>query len=275
MNIDYCEVCGVVIQSGQGPVTLPEGVICASCFETRRVVDTQQTTGELIDGLVQFDCCYCHSLLRLKAVTKRTRVRCPKCSDAFYLHEDGRIEARLEGSKTAVLQQEDVAPLGRPERAGDKTQPIKRTDVVGTQHAMLEELKPKGLDFVEALPKRQGKVALDTSKYRRPSASDQPPPEADLRASEEGDVDLGASELRRKTQGMQAVAKVPSKGDTAKLPTSMRSMSKSCRSRPPMAPRYTSSKYAPTGFSLTSSKSLSPTPLRKKFIWLPSALGTV
>jgi hypothetical protein len=233
VSLSYCEVCGVLIPGDQGPVLLPEGVICASCFDSRRaVVPTEQRASDQPE-VVQFDCCYCHSLLRLKAVAKRTRVRCPKCSDAFYLHEDGHVEARLEGSKTAVLQQEDVAPLGKSDRSGDKTQPIKRSDVleVGRQHAMLEELRPKRLDFVDSLPERQGhRVDLDTGKYRRlePAGAldvladdsvkldlaggDAPAdPRERLRASEEGHVDLAASELRRKTGQLRPVSPKPRK----------------------------------------------------------------
>ena len=41
-------------------------------------------------------------------------VRCPRCDDHFYLHPDGRVEAKLEGSTTAVMATPQLTPPMTP-----------------------------------------------------------------------------------------------------------------------------------------------------------------
>jgi len=273
MALVYCEICGILIKGGQAPIELPEGVICEGCFASRKAVVTEAAppAAPAPDGVVQFDCCYCESLLRLKAVARRTRVRCPKCGEAFYLHPDGHIEAKLEGGRTAVLQKDDVAPpplTSAEQDSGMKTQPLKRPPSVNPsasqQRAMLEELKPKRLDFIDSIPDRGAGPApvIDTDQYETPAAG--PPgggggldlapegvgpgqtdafelrptgepdsdPELDLRPSEEGEVDFDAAGLKRKTSKLRPSR---SKGKGSRRRRGGRRVS-SRRSRPPEEP---------------------------------------
>lgn len=238
----YCEICGVLIKGPQSQAPIPEGVICDGCFESRRaVVTTTEPVAPESGGMVQFNCCYCHSLLRLKAVAKRTRIKCPKCADAFYLNPDGRLESRLEGNTTAVISTdqilrpltptEGVAPLPQgtsstqPIRRDEtpvlsKTQPIKRDQLlppVGKQQAMLDELKPKTLPFLDNVPSRDAAAAaavmVDTDRFETNKnlellpdgvgPGEATPAAGVLRPSEEGKVDLDADGLRRKTAKYQ------------------------------------------------------------------------
>jgi hypothetical protein len=192
----YCEVCGVLIKGPQAHSggDAPEGVICDGCFASRRaVVAGAEPATPDTDTMVQFTCCYCHSLLRLKAVAKRSRIKCPKCADSFYLHPDGRLESRLEGNTTAVIQSEallrptpsagvpplDVglgaktAPMRREEEPlkNDKTQPLSREvihqELASGQQALLDALKPKKLEFLDNVPVREASDAamVDTDAF--------------------------------------------------------------------------------------------------------------
>src|SRR5688572_4946137 len=114
--------------------------------------------------MVQFTCCYCHSLLRLRAVGKRTRIKCPKCNDHFYLNPDGRIESRLEGNTTAIFQADvgGLNPLTPPPGIApleqlaphDKTQPIRRGEVPGVAKTQPIRRDAIGatLDLMAAVP---------------------------------------------------------------------------------------------------------------------------
>lgn len=242
MALVYCEICGVLIKGAPGAEG-PEGVICEGCFASRRVTP-QDPGGEPSEPeVLQFTCCYCQSLLRLRPVDRRTRVRCPQCGDTFYLHADGRIESKFQGSQTAVLQQDQVSPLlnqtlGTPAPSfGNKTQPLRRPEP-GLQESLLDELKPKRLEFAEALPEKQvgpGQM-IDTEKFRSepslellpegigPGQRDEarkyqeyvdqqdllPDEDSDddgLSASDDGRLDLDAEGLRRKTGQLHAVGK--------------------------------------------------------------------
>lgn len=227
MALVYCEICGVLIK-GQQEQEVPEGVICDGCFASRRAVVSEAPAPPSDEAMVQFNCCYCRSLLRLRAVGKRTRIKCPKCNDHFYLNPDGRLESRLEGNTTAVFAadvslnpltpQGGTSPLDTPT---NKTQPLRRDAVAGLsktqpmsreaigQHALLEELKPKKLEFLDDVPGR-GKddaATVDTAGYDSPKLDLAPepgarradPPTAVLRPSEEGRIDFDADGLRRKT----------------------------------------------------------------------------
>lgn len=170
---------------------------------------------------------------------KRTKIKCPRCNDAFYLGPDGRVEARLEGNTTAVLSPLDTTPrplippdgssptpsLGQPPLS--KTQPISRAEVKGSQQQLLDDLKPKQgkpLDFVAKLPERRKDADLiDTDAYAGsaplelvPTGAPAPAPRAatgkmarppapppaaqQLSPNEEGQVDLDLEGLKRKTQ---------------------------------------------------------------------------
>ncbi len=233
MALVYCEICGVLIKGPQSHAPIPEGVICDSCFDSRRAVITRdEPAAPDPDTMVQFNCCYCRSLLRLRAVTKRSRIKCPKCADAFYLHPDGRIESRLEGNTTAIISSDQALgslgsltpPTGQA--PADKTQPMSREGLNKTQpilraepppasrqQALLEGLKPKKLDFLDDVPARDRAAAMiDTDAYEGPADSpldllpDGKGPgdvKPALRPSEEGRVDLDAEGLRRKTQKYQ------------------------------------------------------------------------
>lgn len=225
MALVYCEICGVLIKGPQSQAPIPEGVICDSCFESRRAVVTHDEPPPPDPStMVQFNCCYCRSLLRLKAVAKRTRIKCPKCADSFYLHPDGRIESRLEGNTTAIISTDQALgsltpptgaalnktqPMSR--EALNKTQPIPRESpppAASSQQALLEELKPKKLDFLDKVPQRASAPVVDTDAYAAPLdllPEDKGPGDARLalRPSEEGKVDLDAEGLRQKTQKYQ------------------------------------------------------------------------
>ena len=242
MALVYCEICGVLIKGAAGAEG-PEGVICEGCFASRRVTPEESSVSSGETDVLQFTCCYCQSLLRLRPVDRRTRVRCPQCGDTFYLHADGRIESKFQGSQTAVLQQDQVSPLlnqslGTPAPSfGNKTQPLRRPEP-GTQESLLEELKPKRLEFADALPDKQVGPAqmIDTEKFRTqpslellpegigPGQRDEaqryqefvdqadllPDEESDdegLSASDDGRLDLDAEGLRRKTGQLQALGK--------------------------------------------------------------------
>jgi hypothetical protein len=235
----YCEICGVLIKGPQSHAPIPEGVICDGCFDSRRAVVTRdEPVAPDPDTMVQFNCCYCRSLLRLRAVTKRSRIKCPKCADAFYLHPDGRIESRLEGNTTAIISSDQAlgsltpptgqAPADKTQpmsREGlNKTQPILRAEPPPTsrQQALLEGLKPKKLDFLDDVPARDRAAAMvDTDAYEGPAGSpldllpDGKGPgdvKPALRPSEEGRVDLDAEGLRRKTQQYQQNAATGARG---------------------------------------------------------------
>lgn len=192
----YCELCGVLIKGPQSHAPIPEGVICDGCFESRRaVVTTTEPVAPDSGAMVQFNCCYCYSLLRLKAVAKRTRIKCPKCADAFYLNPDGRLESRLEGNTTAIISPDQVlrpltptagvAPLPQGDGAS-KTQPIRRDDTpalsktqpmsrdlllpAAKQQALLDELQPKKHpSFLDDVPSRDAASAaasmIDTDRF--------------------------------------------------------------------------------------------------------------
>ncbi len=258
----YCESCGAHLPADQPQFATAGGVRCEACAAAEPEGDQGQAAAE--DAFTQFPCCYCRSLLRLKPVAKRTRIRCPRCDDHFYLHADGRVEAKLEGSTTAVMATPQLTPPLTPPggtRAGtppggaltppaepppDKTQPLKRmAPGESDQHALLDGLKPKRMDFLEGVPDRpKDEQSVDLSAYasRTPSrTAPRPPPPAlptrmdarpgpqgdaaedsgplellphdvgpgnaparpkpaRLRESEEGQVDLGAEELKRKTK---------------------------------------------------------------------------
>ncbi|MCA8923536.1 MAG: hypothetical protein KDD82_17095 [Planctomycetes bacterium] len=167
MALDYCEVCGVMLDGSTPSHPIQDAVICEQCFLSRRTQVVSEE-GPVAPEPLQFHCCYCQSLLRLKPVTKRTRVRCPTCNDTFYLHADGRVEAKLEGSRTAVLQQETL-PLQPPSSPdASKTQPIKRPDFGAPssveQAALLSDLQPKRLEFLDDLPSSAQPV-VDTGAF--------------------------------------------------------------------------------------------------------------
>jgi hypothetical protein len=262
MALTYCEVCGVLIQADQPSVSVPEGVICEPCFASRRV-EPQEPAPSAEPEFVQFNCCYCQSLLRLKAVPRRTRIRCPKCNDYFYLHEDGRIEAKLEGNTTAVLASPvmNMRPFtpaegSRPATPAtgslpaapppDKTQPMKRQppqplpEPSGKQ-ALLKGLEPiKKMDFLDKLAdKPKGEDLVDTDAYASTGppldllpqnvgpgkAARTAPREVSLRPSEEGQVDLDAEGLKRKTQKFKS-------GTTAR-PTGKRKAEEAAEPEPP------------------------------------------
>lgn len=242
MALTYCEVCGVLIQADQPQVSVPEGVICEPCFASRQVEPAEPAPAAETE-FVQFNCCYCQSLLRLKAVPRRTRIRCPKCNDYFYLHEDGRIEAKLEGSTTAVMASPvaNMRPLTpnegmRPATPAtgslpappspDKTQPMKRQPPLpepASQASLLKGLEPiKRMDFLDKLAdKPKGENLVDTDAYASTGpaldllpqnvgpgkAAKSTPREVSLRPSEEGQVDLDAEGLKRKTQKYQTGSK--------------------------------------------------------------------
>lgn len=240
MALVYCEICGVLIKGPQSHAPIPEGVICDACFESRRAVVTHEEPPPPDSGaMVQFNCCYCRSLLRLRAVGKRTRIKCPKCADAFYLHPDGRIESRLEGNTTAIISTDQalgsLTPAAGQAPATNKTQPMSREALNKTlnktqpipregppppthQQALLEGLKPKRLEFLDDVPTRDGSAAIvDTDAYESVDSGpldlmpdDKGPGDAKptLRPSEEGKVDLDAEGLRRKTQKYQKNALV-------------------------------------------------------------------
>lgn len=256
----YCESCGAHLPADQPQFATAGGVRCEACAAAEPEGDQAPAAAE--DAFTQFPCCYCRSLLRLKPVAKRTRIRCPRCDDHFYLHPDGRVEAKLEGSTTAVMATPQLTPPLTPaagtrasptgqgavpaaEPPPDKTQPLKRLAPGEDQNALLEGLKPRRMDFLEGVPDRpKDEPQVDLSAYAartpsrtapRPAPPALPtrsaPPQADtgsqgsdsgplellpqdvgpgaaparpkptrLRDSEEGQVDLGAEELKRKTK---------------------------------------------------------------------------
>ncbi len=131
MDLRYCEICGVAIApSADG--TADEGAICDRCFQSRKVIippddasggasapievpvsrpsapvevpvsrpSAPAPTGGAVevpvsrpvDENVRFICCYCQSELQIKAVRKRTKIKCPKCGELFYLTPEGLAE---------------------------------------------------------------------------------------------------------------------------------------------------------------------------------------
>lgn len=252
----YCESCGAHLPSDQPQFATAGGVRCQACAAAEPDGEPAPEAAE--DAFTQFPCCYCRSLLRLKPVAKRTRIRCPRCDDHFYLHPDGRVEAKLEGSTTAVMATPQLTPPLTPaagtrasptsqgavapaEPPPDKTQPLKRLTPGEDQSALLEGLKPRRMDFLENVPDRpKDEPQVDLSAYAartpsrtaprpappalptRPAAPPDSPEDsgplellpqdvgpgaaparprpARLRDSEEGQVDLGAEELKRKTK---------------------------------------------------------------------------
>lgn len=240
MALAYCEICGVLIKGAQSHAPIPEGVICDRCFDSRRAVVTHDEPVAPDSGaMVQFNCCYCRSLLRLRAVAKRARIKCPKCADAFYLHPDGRIESRLEGNTTAIISADQglaslTPPGGQPANktqplsrdALSKTQPLQREALgpppASHQQALLAGLKPKRLEFLDDVPARERAPVMDTDAYESSGPLDLLPDgvgpgqaSAALRPSEEGKVDLDAEGLRRKTAKYQQRA-APGRSPTKK-----------------------------------------------------------
>jgi hypothetical protein len=246
----YCEICGVLIPGGSGEEA-PEGVICGDCFASRQVVVTDATPDPIVDK-VQFECVYCRSLLRLPAVQQRTNVKCPQCAEAFFLHPDGNVEARLEANTTAILAKEEAlkelskvereldGPKTQAVRAHEKTQPI--SPVSQTQKAALRDLAAKNLDVVQDLPPREV-LPVDSRRAERPAGGPdldllpdgvgpgeveetavQLEPHghgSDLRASDEGRIDLDVERLRQRTKTRRLRDKAParrgSKASTRKL----------------------------------------------------------
>lgn len=218
MALDYCEVCGVLLDGSAPAHAVQDAVICETCFASRRT-ELVSDQGHVPNEPLQFHCCYCQSLLRLKPVTKRTRVRCPTCNDTFYLHADGRVEAKLEGSRTAVLQQEamSLTPPQGVQLDASKTQPLKRPDFSNVpssveQQALLSDLAPKRLDFLDDLPSSQ-QAPVDTGAFVQadPSSNLELLPEEvgpgqadDFQRSapllQEGEVDLEPEALRQRVE---------------------------------------------------------------------------
>lgn len=221
MALSYCEVCGALIR-GEPAADLPDGVICEDCYASRRVVVAEEPEAEAArPATVEFGCVYCKSVLRVHAVAQRTKVRCPKCSETFFMNPDGSIEARLEGNTTAIIAKpEGLDPLtpasGTPEGkagkftrlgmdANTKTQPLKRP--TGALALPIESLDPPDDDDdepsepLELLPPEVGPGEV--------APEDDPA----LHASDEGRVDLDAEGLKRKTARFQQQKK-----NTRRLP---------------------------------------------------------
>jgi len=113
--VSACTDCGAAV----GDASAAGGVLlCPSCEAAR----------EADDGMLRLCCVYCDCELKVPPVEQRTKVRCPACSEAFFLSPDGGVAARLEGNSTAILQQpgrfEPLTPAaGVPE--GDPTRAIR------------------------------------------------------------------------------------------------------------------------------------------------------
>ncbi|RMG16694.1 MAG: hypothetical protein D6731_05585, partial [Planctomycetota bacterium] len=270
MALIYCEICGVLLQQ-PGSGADPEGVICDDCFASRQaVVSGEEEVAEpAAPAYVQFECVYCRSLLRLPAVAHRTSVKCPQCREAFFLCPDGRVEARLEGNTTQILDKDHTLraltppaenpdrtqALGRPHA---KTQPV--SPVSETQRAALRDLAEKNRDLIQELPPRlvlpvdtrrrerllrqraetrdfePVDLGSDTQERRSLAKADtaELPPEARqaLRASDEGRIDLDASALRAKA------------GDTAAVPPSAPAGGAGLRAKAPRKRRSASERFA-------------------------------
>ncbi len=223
MALVYCEGCGAQLRDGG--VAAPGGPLCATCAQAG------QGGGAPAGGegeLVQFECCYCRSLLRLRAVAKRTRIKCPRCNDAFYLNPDGRVESRLEGNTTAVLTADQaLRPLTPASGLGklgpappSKTQPMVRPSFPPAgappppepdrQQALLDQIKPKTIDFLDQVPDKGTRdvPVIDMGAYETPAGAplDLAPAPAKgtsrqaLRPSDDGKLDLDPDGLRRKTE---------------------------------------------------------------------------
>lgn len=80
---------------------------------------------------VEMGCVYCDAELKVPAVAQRTKVRCPSCTEAFFLEPDGTVAARLEGNSTTILEQPAridplTPPGGIPELPGrPDTRPVR------------------------------------------------------------------------------------------------------------------------------------------------------
>jgi LSD1 subclass zinc finger protein len=190
-------------------------VICDTCFASRQVL-VESSEG---DDRIQFECAYCRSLLRLPPVEAKTDVRCPQCQETFFLMPDGGVEARLQGSTTAILTKEealrnltptagnligvDGAQVLDPD-ARNKTQPLRT--VGKAQKKILRDLTATNLDVVKELPNRE---VLPVSTQRKARTSKgvetevQIEPYTGLKASEEGKLDLDLERLRSKTQRLE------------------------------------------------------------------------
>ncbi len=191
MALAYCEVCGVLLP-GEAGGDLPEGVICDACFASRRVVVEPETMPSAGDA-VEFSCVYCKSVLRVAAVAKRTKVRCPKCSETFFLQEDGSVEARLQGNTTAILAKPErldplTPPQGTPADTGGKTQPMNK--LAAPSDVVLEPLGGAEDIDIDLLPPTVGPGEAGGGGLA-------------LRASDEGRVDLDPEALKRKTSRLR------------------------------------------------------------------------
>ena len=225
MALTYCEVCGVLIKGGGADV--PEGVICGECFSSRQVM--VESDSELVlaqpaseQEKIQFGCPYCSAVLRLAVPPgDRLHVRCPKCSETFYADSDGTVTAQLEGNTTQVLLQADVGlssltpptglPQTQPMSAFNKTRPLQ---ALGGLAPNLQNSPAGGLEL-----RPTGTFA--PTPLSAPAASN-------LRASDEGRINLDTQSLKAKTQrfGKEEGPKATSrkrgtgrtKGGTDKLP---------------------------------------------------------
>lgn len=189
MALLYCEVCGVLIAKppAEGPRRTDQGTICDRCFGSRKVIIAEGESSDLTGSSgsaaparapapaapsdaerVQFPCPTCRSLLQLKPVPKRSRIRCPKCSADFYLMPDGRLEGP------------DGAPIARPQAPPPKVAPpVSLTPVPppppaaaaapSAQQKLLDDLKPvKQLDFLDKVPEKKASPlpsVLDSGQY--------------------------------------------------------------------------------------------------------------
>jgi len=195
--LTYCEVCGVLIKGGGADV--PEGVICDDCFSSRQVM--VESDSELVlaqpasDEKIQFGCPYCSAVLRLAVPPgDRLHVRCPRCSETFYADSDGTVTAQLEGNTTQVLLQEDVGlPSLTPSGGHSGTQPMPAMN----KTRPLQALGGGGL-----APNLQSSPAggLELRPTGTFAPSSQTPAASNLRASDEGRINLDTQSLKAKTQ---------------------------------------------------------------------------
>lgn len=197
MALTYCEVCGVLIKGGGADV--PEGVICDECFSSRQVMvesDSELLRAEpAADEKIQFGCPYCSAVLRLAVPPgDRLHVRCPRCSETFYADSDGTVTAQLEGNTTQVLLQEDVGLPSLTPATGSTT---------GTQPmAALNKtrpLQPLGGLAPNLQPSPSGGLELRPTGSLSPTPA-KPAAAANLRASDEGRINLDTQALKAKTQ---------------------------------------------------------------------------
>jgi hypothetical protein len=196
--LTYCEVCGVLIKGGGADV--PEGVICDECFSSRQVM--VQSDSELVraepapEDKIQFGCPYCSAVLRLAVPPgDRLHVRCPRCSETFYADSDGTVTAQLEGNTTQVLLQEDVGlPNLTPPTGHSGTQPMAALNKTRPLQAMGSGPLAPNLQ-----PSPAGGLELRPTGQLKPIA---PPPSSgsNLRASDEGRINLDTQTLKAKTQ---------------------------------------------------------------------------